>query len=253
MTPDALFVLLALLGAFLAVSRRWLSADVSFMSALALVTIAGVIEPTQAVEGFASTAVVALASLYVVAAAVRKSGIVETLLERAPVSKKGMARARGVAARVPVFRILGDRPDPEGDEEARRVEPLVALGVVGALAVLPLTGLLRFETTALLGAMGLVATGRVPAREARRTVDWEIVVLLGAIIGFSQALVASGALSAITNLVAHPDRLFGSSISVAVVLTTIFVFSAFSSRRAAHSVIPLTFSTAILLSSGAGF
>ena len=66
-------LVLVLVGLALEVS----SADVLLMAALAVVTVGGVIDPEAALAGFANTTLLALGSLYVVAAAIRETGILD--------------------------------------------------------------------------------------------------------------------------------------------------------------------------------
>lgn len=248
MTPDALIVLFALISAFVAVSRDWLSPDVSFMTALCLVAASGVIEPKQAVEGFASTAVVAIGSLYIVAAALRKVGLFAV-----PDTTDEGERLGIFSYLVPHLPDIDGGADEESSRAPRHSDSWLAVAIVGGIAVLPLFGILRFETAAMVGAVTVIICGLLSPDEARRAVNWELVIVVGAVIGLSRAIVASGALDAVSMLAVSPDQAFGSSLSLAVVLVTVFALTSLTNRKAAASVIPLTFTNVVLLSTGIAF
>ncbi|SHF41423.1 Di-and tricarboxylate transporter [Fodinibius roseus] len=74
---DQLLILGVLFLAFVGLAIDLWSPDAVLLTALALVTVSGVISLDQAVEGFGNTTLVALGSLYVVAAALRESGALD--------------------------------------------------------------------------------------------------------------------------------------------------------------------------------
>ena len=57
--------------------RRGAPVDVVFLAGLIFVTLAGIISPTQALDGFRSTAVIAIGSLFVISAALRTTGLLD--------------------------------------------------------------------------------------------------------------------------------------------------------------------------------
>ncbi|HYW35389.1 MAG TPA: hypothetical protein VE868_08290, partial [Balneolaceae bacterium] len=74
---DQIFIFGVLILAFVAlVIDRW-SPDIILVTALAIVTLGGVIDIRQAAESFGNTTLMALGSLYILAAALRKSGALE--------------------------------------------------------------------------------------------------------------------------------------------------------------------------------
>ena len=200
-----MFVCTVLLATAGVVRQRWLSVDVALMAALGVVTVGGVIEPHQAVAGFASTAVAAIASLYVLAAAAGRAGLLA-----AGWTPDSVAEAGG------------------GDVRSPGRLQYVALGlVVFALVVCPIAGLLAFETAALFGAVAVVASGVLSPSEARRAVDWRIVIAVGAMLGLARAAVASGLPGAIAGGMAA----FGSGVAVlAAAAASAVIVSVLSSR-----------------------
>ena len=57
--------------------KRRIQVEILFMGGMLFVTLTGVIEPGQALKGFSSSAVIAIAALYVVAAALRNTGVLD--------------------------------------------------------------------------------------------------------------------------------------------------------------------------------
>ena len=57
-------------------------ADLLFIGAAAVLTIAGVITPSEALSGFSNSAVVTVGALYVVAAGLRETGVLDYLAQR---------------------------------------------------------------------------------------------------------------------------------------------------------------------------
>jgi len=70
-------------GAFVLIQvRRSMPVDLVFLSGLMVVTMFGIITPTEAFAGFANPAVLTLASLLIVAASLRQSGVLDSVGER---------------------------------------------------------------------------------------------------------------------------------------------------------------------------
>lgn len=82
--------------------RRRVPTDLLFMSALVGVTVTGVITPAQALSGFSNPAAITVASLFVVAAGLRSTGVLDWLGERL----LGSAHSPGAALRRLALAIL---------------------------------------------------------------------------------------------------------------------------------------------------
>lgn len=74
---EQLLIFFVLLGAFVGLVIDLWSPDGILLTALAILTISGVLSLEQAFQGFANTTLIALASLYVVSAAMRESGALD--------------------------------------------------------------------------------------------------------------------------------------------------------------------------------
>lgn len=73
----------------------------------------------------------------------------------------------------------------------------ISIGVLIAMVALSATGTLPIMTAALLAAIAMVGFRCCTTTEARRSVDWSVVTVIGAAIGIGKAMEKSGAASAI--------------------------------------------------------
>lgn len=74
MTWEGYLVLALVVVIILTLVFEWLSVDATLMSGLALVVVTGIIDLEEAIRGFANPTLLALGSLYIVAAALRETG-----------------------------------------------------------------------------------------------------------------------------------------------------------------------------------
>jgi di/tricarboxylate transporter len=82
MTPSIAFMLLLMGIALVAFVKELFPIEVTALGMLAILLASGVIEPRQAVAGFSSTAVVAIACLFVLSHALTKTGFLETIADQ---------------------------------------------------------------------------------------------------------------------------------------------------------------------------
>ena len=94
----------------------------------------------------------------------------------------------------------------------QRRKLLVAIGLFGAAIVAGTIGLLSLPVALGLAAAGMVVSNIVPPREIYESVDWPVVVLLGAMIPIGGALEATGATERIVS------ALFGATADISPVL-----------------------------------
>jgi len=71
----------------------------------------------------------------------------------------------------------------------------IALAVLGVVVVLATTGIMDLVTAALLGAGVMVLTGCCTTYEARQSINWRVLVMMGSAIGFGQAMYTTGVAS----------------------------------------------------------
>ena len=78
LTTEGIIAIAVTLGIFLAMQRRRaVSVDLLFLGGLVIVTLAGVLEPTQALAGFSNRAVIMIAALFAASAGLRSTGALD--------------------------------------------------------------------------------------------------------------------------------------------------------------------------------
>ena len=103
----------------------------------------------------------------------------------------------------------------------------IALAVLLAVVALATTGVMELVTAALLGAGVMVVAGCCTPYEARQSINWRVLIMMGAAIGFGHAMYTTGvAASAATNLInfmppGQPIYSLAAVYVVAMVLTSI--------------------------------
>jgi len=79
MSLHAWFTLAAIAGMIVALVREVARVDVIVLTVLGMLLVAGVVSPTDAFSGFSDPAVITVASLYVVAAGIHRTGVLSSL------------------------------------------------------------------------------------------------------------------------------------------------------------------------------
>jgi di/tricarboxylate transporter len=116
----------------------------------------------------------------------------------------------------------------------RAVAVLVA--TVGAAA----TGLVSLPLAALGGGLATVLTGCATYGEARRSIDWSVLVVIGCALGIAAALEASGAAAAVGTALASTAEAAGpTGLLAAVVLGTMVLTEMITNNAAVALVFPL--------------
>ena len=77
----------------------------------------------------------------------------------------------------------------------------LAIGIFGAAIVLVITNVLPLQIAFAIAAVLVVATGVLPVHEMWTSVDWPVIMLLGALLPVGKALEASGGVVTIANLI----------------------------------------------------
>ncbi len=79
MTWQAWFTLATIVMLIVALVREWARVDITVLSALGVLLVAGVVNPGEAFSGFSDPAVITIASLYVVAAGIHRTGVLASV------------------------------------------------------------------------------------------------------------------------------------------------------------------------------
>ncbi|EAQ80709.1 SLC13 family permease [Blastopirellula marina] len=82
MEPAAWLTLGVVLVAFVAIVKNWSPPDVALLSAAALLALTGVITPADAFDGFSNAGMLTVAFLFVVAAGLRETGVLDFVGQR---------------------------------------------------------------------------------------------------------------------------------------------------------------------------
>ena len=112
MNFDALLTLLIVGGVFLALVRNLAPPDLLFLGATALLATCGIISPTEAFAGFANEGVLTVAVLFVVAASLRETGVLDAIgyyLLRTTRTKRGVLSRLALIV-VPSSALLNNTP-----------------------------------------------------------------------------------------------------------------------------------------------
>ena len=131
-------------------------------------------------------------------------------------------------------------PTPVLTRQAGLVIGIGAVVVLGAgLEVLPILHL------SLLGALALVVFGVLSPNEAKDSIDFDVIVVIGAAFGLAAAVEGSGLGHAAADLVADVFGRFGAQGAMAgIIVSTIALSSIITNNAAAALVLPIAISTA---------
>lgn len=133
----------------------------------------------------------------------------------------------------------------------RRVKPvrreharIVELAILG-LIVTAGTGLLDLLQVALVLAFGLVAFKIISPAEARRAVDFDVIMLMGLSFGLASAVQASGLAVEIAHLLVQVSEPLGDlGILAGILITTMVMTELLSNNAAAALMFPIAMATA---------
>ena len=142
----------------------------------------------------------------------------------------------------------------------------LGLGILMAMVLLAATGVLDILTSALLAALTMIATRCCTMAEARRSIDWGILLVIGAALGIGLALETSGAASAIAKgmlqLAGGQPLLALAAIYLATMICTelitnnaaaLLMFPIAWEAATTLDVNPLAFAVAVMIAASAGF
>ncbi len=106
------FTLLVVLAIFIALLRSWAQPDLLFVAAAALLAAVGIITPNQAFAGFSNPGVLAVAMLFVVAAGLRETGILDLISHHVlgPAKSVRQVQLRLAAVVLPMSAFLNNTP-----------------------------------------------------------------------------------------------------------------------------------------------
>mmetsp|Transcript_1987 Transcript_1987/g.5008 ORF Transcript_1987/g.5008 Transcript_1987/m.5008 type:complete len:991 (+) Transcript_1987:265-3237(+) len=119
---------------------------------------------------------------------------------------------------------------------------MVATQIIGAFTV----EFMDLFTAALIAAGGMLATGCLTGSQARKSVNWDIYVTIGAAFGVSVAMEETGVAVAIANLLVAAGEAMGGQLAtlVAIYLGTALLSNIIANNAAAAIMFPISFEVA---------
>ena len=132
-----------------------------------------------------------------------------------------------------------------GTEHPRYDRSLVALGVLAALIVVVTLEWLPISIAAFLAAGVLVATRCISATQARRSIEWPILIVIAAALGIATAMEKTGVAAAVAQALTPERAGLGPHASMAVIyFVTVLLTESISNNAAAALMFPIGVATA---------
>ena len=120
----------------------------------------------------------------------------------------------------------------------------VALAVLAAMVLAAATGMLSMLNAALLAAGAMLVTGCCTGTEARRTMDWQVLLVIGTALGIGGALEQSGAAPALAHGLIGLAGGHAWLVLLAVFVITSLFTEVITNNAAAVLVFPVAYSAA---------
>lgn len=132
----------------------------------------------------------------------------------------------------------------EDSAPPRHERAWIAIAILGLMMIVAATGLLSMMNAALLAAGAMVLTRCINATNARRSVDLQVLLMIGAALGLGKAMETSGAAASIVEFsisaIGHQPII---ALAVVCALTSIFT-ETMSNNAAAALMFPIAMATA---------
>lgn len=157
------------------------------------------------------------------------------ILEAGP----GFGRAHRESADFLVVQpVAGSVPRTAGREQ-------VALAILGGMIVAAATNLIPLPIAAPAAGLLMIVTGCVDPGEARRSVDWSVLVAIGSAIGIATALEASGGAAILGGAVSVMAEVAGDwGLLLGIFLGTVLLTELIINQAAAALVFPIVLALA---------
>jgi di/tricarboxylate transporter len=130
-------------------------------------------------------------------------------------------------------------------ERPRHDKAPLALGILLAMVVVNVAELAPLLTASLLAAAAMLLTGCLSGNQARRAIDWQVIMTIGAALGIATALERSGAAEVCaTHLVAAAASAGPLGVMGVLYLLTAILAGAVSTKTAAAVMFPIAWHVA---------
>jgi di/tricarboxylate transporter len=160
----------------------------------------------------------------------------DTLLLQAA---RGFSRAHRNSSDFYLVSEIADTEHPRYDRS------LVALGVLAALIVVVTLQWLPISIAAFLAAGVLVATRCISTTQARRSIEWPLLIVIAAALGVATAMEKTGVAAAIARVFTPEHFALGPTASLAMIyFVTVLLTEGISNNAAAALMFPVGVATA---------
>lgn len=140
------------------------------------------------------------------------------------------------------FYLVSELPD---SQPLRTDKARIAFAILVAMVGAVLAGWLPISIASFLAAGALVATRCINGRIARASVDWSILVVIGAGFGLALAMEKTGAAEAVARVLVATAGSFGPLVTLAAVYLTALVLAEMLHHAAAAAIVfPIAVSAA---------
>ncbi|MDH5566406.1 MAG: SLC13 family permease [Myxococcales bacterium] len=142
----------------------------------------------------------------------------------------------------PDFYLVSEIP---GTEAPRYERAWLAIAILAAMVITAASGLYPISIAAFLAAGALIATRCINGRIARRSVNWSILVVIGAGFGIAAAMEKTGAAAAVAGTIAAASSSLGPIATLAgVYLMTLLLAELLHHNAAVAIMFPIAVATA---------
>lgn len=149
------------------------------------------------------------------------------LLQTAP----GFSRAHRNS---PDFYLVSEVP---GAQPPRTDKAWIAVAVLVGMVAVVAAGWLPISIAAFVASGALVGTRCMSGQMARRSVDWSVLVVIGAGLGIALAMKKTGAAAAVASLLVAGAGPFGPLVTLAVVYATALLLAELLHHAAAAAIV----------------
>jgi di/tricarboxylate transporter len=133
----------------------------------------------------------------------------------------------------------------EGTESPRHDKAWIALSILFAMVLAAALGLYPISVAAFLAAGAMIVTRCINGRIARRSVDWSILVVIGAGLGIAGAMEKTGAASFVASTISATAGGLGPVVALAIVYVVTLLLAEMLPHTAAVSIVfPIAVATA---------
>jgi di/tricarboxylate transporter len=134
---------------------------------------------------------------------------------------------------------VGDSAAPRRDRALAAVLIMLGMVVLAALEILPIV------VSALFAGMAMVIFRCLSLGEAKRSIDWSVLLTIGSALGIATALEASGAAGVLAEGVAAVGAVFGGiGVLAAAIVAAMFLNALVSNTASAAIMFPVVVSAA---------